>query len=138
MADLTRTAAKVGAVLTQHAEIIDLITSVTVEAGEAVVIGTDGQLDLADGSTGGNAAATRGIALKAGVAGQVVPVLKRGGLEGYDVSGEDGDAPVFVSGANTGELADTAGGVSFQVGVVMVLPDGNATKIIYIDIPWNN
>jgi len=137
MTDLVRTAAKVGAVFTQHAEIMDLITSVTVEAGQAVAIGSDGQLDLADGSTGLNAAATRGIALKAGVAGQVVPVLKRGGLEGFAVSALNGDVPVYVS-ATAGELADAAAAVPFQVGVVMVLPDGNATKIIYIDIPWNN
>jgi len=137
MADLTRTAAKVAAVFRTESLVLDIETSVTVGAGEAVAIGTDGKLDLADGSTGGNALATRGIALRDGVAGDVIPVLIRGGLEGFDVSSIDGDAPVYVSGANTGELADGAGAVSKIVGTVFLIP-GTSDKIIWIDVPWAN
>jgi hypothetical protein len=135
MTDITRTAAKVAPVFGIQAEIIDVITSVTVLAGQAVTIGTDGQLDLAGGATGGNAASLRGIALKGGAAGDSIPVLKKGGLEGFAVSGLNGDVPVYVS-ATDGELADAAAAVAKIAGVVLVLP--NSTKIIYVDVPWNN
>lgn len=137
MADLTRTKAQVGVVFSDRAEIYNFITSVTVEAGEAVAVGTDGQLDLADGSTGGNAAATRGIALNDGAAGDAVSVLKSGAVYGFDLSGLNGDAPVYVS-ATDGELADAAAAVSFQIGIVHVLADANASKVLFIDVPWNN
>jgi hypothetical protein len=135
MTVITRTKAQVSPVFQQQAEILDIIASVAVEAGEAVTIGTDGQLDLAIGNTGGNAASCRGIALQDGAIGDVVPVLKRGGLEGFAVSALDADAPVFVS-ATAGELDDSAAAVSKQVGVVYQLTNGD--KIIYIDVPWNN
>lgn len=138
MADLTRTKAQVGVVFSDRAEIYNFITSVSVEAGEAVAVGTDGQLDLADASTGGNAAATRGIALNDGIAGQAVSVLKSGAVYGFDLSGLDGDAPVYVSDANTGELADAAGTVSFQIGIVHILADANASKVLFVDVLWNN
>lgn len=136
MADFTRTAAQVAAVFLQEAEIVNVEASVTIAAGELCTIGTDGKLDLCDGSTGGDALSARGIALKGGGSGDVLPILKRGGLEGFDVSGSDGDAPVYAS-ANTGELADAAAAVDFQVGVVYLIP-GTTSKIIYIDIPWNS
>jgi hypothetical protein len=138
MTDITRTKAKVGAVYGLHAVIIDVESSVTVEAGQAVAIGTDGKLDLADASTSGNAAACRGLALKDGVSGDSIPVLMQGGVEGFSVSSLDGDAPVYVSATGSGgSLADAAGAVTKQVGVVMLLP-GTSQKIIYIDCPWNN
>lgn len=137
MTDLTRTQAQVAAAFLQEAEIINVEASVAITQGQPVTIGSDGKLDVSDGATAGDAAATRGIALKAGGAGDAIPVLKRGGLEGFDVSGLDGDAPIYVSGAAVGELADSAGGVSFQVGVVYLVP-GTTEKMIYVDVPWNN
>ena len=137
MADLTRTKEKVGVVFGIQSWVIDVESSVTVEAGEAVAIGTDGKLDLADASTGGNAAACRGIALKDGASGSVVPVLMHGAVEGFDLSGLNGDAPVYVSAANTGELADAAGTVSKIVGVVYVIPGTNSQKVLFVDCPWN-
>src|SRR3990167_8577378 len=39
----------------------------------------------------------RGVFLEGGAAGQVVPLIKRGFLEGLDVSALDDDAPLYLS-----------------------------------------
>lgn len=134
MADLTRTEAQVSRLFALHEIVVDFLASEAIEAGQPVVVGTDGKCAVADGSTGGNAALTRGIAAKAGDAGASIPVLKLGGLGGFDVSGLNCGDPVYVS-ATAGELADAAGAVSFQIGTVQLLTDGQ-TKYIYVDVPW--
>lgn len=134
MADLTVTAAKVGAIFGIQALIIDVEAGATITRGQACYIDTNGQAQLADASVAGTAQA-RGIALKDVGSGDTVPLLVRGGLEGVDVSSMNGDAPIYVSDT-AGALADAAGTVSKQVGVVMVVP-GTSTKVAFIDVPWN-
>lgn len=134
MTDIVVAAAKVGAVFSIQAEIIDLMAGETITAGQVVYTKTDGTVALCDGNATGLEQA-RGIALKAAKAGQVVPVLKKGGCEGFVVSGLNADAVLYTS--NTpGALADAAGTLEVVCGRVMVLPDGNSTKICYFDFSW--
>ena len=134
MTDIAVDATKVGAVFSIQAEIIDLIAGATITAGQIVYTATDGKVGIADANATGLEQA-RGIALAGAVAGQVVPVLKKGGCEGFVVSGLDGDAVLYLSDT-AGALADAAGTLEVVAGRVMVLPDGNASKIGYFDFSW--
>ena len=131
MADIVVTAAKVGAVFSPDCLIRDIIAGVTITAGQAVSINTSGKLVLADGSTG-TTLPFRGIALKGGGAGEVIPVLIKGWAEGFAVSALDADVLLYVS-ATAGALADAAAGVEIQAGRVFVLSNASATKIVWID-----
>ena len=127
-------AAEVGAVFGIQAEIIDLMAGGTITAGQVVYTAATGKVAIADANATGLEQA-RGIALKGAVAGQVVPVLKKGGVEGFTVSGMDGDAVAYLSDT-AGALDTAAGTLTVVCGRVMVLPDGNSTKILYVDFSW--
>jgi hypothetical protein len=127
-------AAEVGAVFGIQAEIIDMIAGATITAGQVVYQNTSGRAALADANATGLEQA-RGIALKGAVSGQVVPVLKKGGVEGFTVSGMNGDAVAYLSDT-AGALDDAAGTLTVVCGRVLVLPDGNNTKILYVDFSW--
>ncbi len=134
MADLVITAAQVGAIFARDAEIINVIAAVAITKGDAIALNTSGQAVLADASTSA-ANGFRGIALETVGANQAFSMLKRGGLEGFAVSSLNGDVQLFLSDT-AGRLADAAGAVSVQVGRVFVLPDGNATKVVYLEADW--
>ena len=134
MADIVVTAAQVGAVFARDAEILNVIAAVAIAKGDAIALNTSGKAVLADASTSA-ANGFRGIALQTVGANQALSVLKRGGLEGFAVSGLNGDVQLFLSDT-AGKIADAAGAVSVQVGRVFVLADGNATKIVYLEADW--
>lgn len=132
MADITVTAAQVKRVYPDRDEVLDYITGVAVTAGAAVyVVAATGKLALADGSAAGTAQ-VRGIALRDGAAGEVVPVIVRGVIAGFTLAG-DYDTRVYLSDTNTGILGDSAGTVSVIVGRVIRSLDSSATKLLYVD-----
>jgi hypothetical protein len=47
----------------------------------------------------------------------------------------DGDAVAYLSDT-AGALDDAAGTLTVVCGRVLVLPDGNNTKILYVDFSW--
>jgi hypothetical protein len=134
MADITVTAAKVGAIY-HDADIVDMIAAEAITAGQAVYQNTDGKAGVADANATGKKQ-FRGIALKTVGAGQAVPVLKRGHVEGFSVSSLDGDAIAYLSNT-AGALATTAATLTVQAGRVTALPDGNLTKVLYIEADWS-
>lgn len=134
MADITVTAGKVGAVFPTKADIHDRIAAETITKGQALYIASDGKVGLADANAAGKQQ-FRGIALNGGGAGQAISVLERGHIAGYDLSGLNADALVYLSDT-AGALADGAGTMEVRVGRVVCLSDANLTKVIFIDTSW--
>lgn len=135
MTDITRTAAQIGVVFPDTAEIYDFVAAATIEKGQPVYITSAGKVNLAD-ANGSGTDTFRGIALTGGGAGQAISVLKRGHIYGYSISALAYDAVVYVSNT-AGELADGAGSTSLTVGRVVPLSDaGNLTKVLYVSATW--
>lgn len=101
----------------------------TAVAAEAITAGAPVRIDTTAGtftnSNGTTAPEARvfGIATRTVVAGEALTVLRNGILDGYDLSGMNYDAVVYVSDTD-GRLADAAGTVSAAIGRVT---PGNAT-----------
>lgn len=93
-------------------------------AAEAVTIGQVVRIDTTTGkitkSNATSAAEGRslGVALRTAAAGEAVTVLRRGIVDGYDLSGLNYDAAVYVSNTDGG-LADAAGTVGIEAGRVL-------------------
>ncbi len=134
MADITVTAAQVGAIFPDKAEITDMIAVETITAGQAVYQDTNGKAGVADANAAGKQQFS-GIALNAAGAGQAVSVLVRGHVAGFTVSGMNGDALAYLSDT-AGALADANGTMNVQCGRVTCLTDGNLTKVLYICADW--
>jgi hypothetical protein len=135
MADITVTAAQVGAVFPEKAEIVDMIAAEALTAGQAVYqVAASGKAGLADANAAGQQQ-FRGIALNAAGAGQAVSVLKKGHVYGFDLSGMDYDDPAYLSDT-AGTLADAAGTMSVNAGRVVALPDASASKVLYVEADW--
>ena len=132
MTDLTVTAAKVGRVFPQNDEVISVKLYETVTAGQAAYQTTAGLFGLCDTNAAG-LQQFRGVFLQGGGAGQTVPMLKRGCVEGLGVSSLNGDAVIYASDT-AGALADAAGTLTVVAGRVFVLPNGS--KVAYIDAQW--
>ena len=104
MADLTIGTNGVSLVYADKAEIIDVIAVEAVTAGQPVYITTAGKAGVADANAAGKQQ-FRGIALKDTGAGKPCPVLKRGFLSGFALSGVAYNGPVYLSDT-AGSLAD--------------------------------
>jgi hypothetical protein len=130
--ELTLTAAQVAAVYPDKAEIVDMIAGATITAGQAVYQTTAGKAGVAD-ANGSGTLQFRGIALRGGAAGQVIPVLKRGHCAGFSVSATNCDTALYLSDT-AGSIATSAGSTSIGVGRVVALPD--ATRVVYVEADW--
>lgn len=132
--ELTLTAAQIAACYPMNAEILDVIVTEAVAAGEALYQLTTGKFGVADANAGGKQQ-FRGIALRAAAANQVVPMLKRGHVFGFAVSAVNADSALFLSDT-AGDIATSAGTLSVNVGRVTALTDGSGTRIVYIEADW--
>lgn len=134
MTDITVTAAQVSRVYPQpqYDEIISVKLAEAVTAGQAAYGTSSGTFGLADANASGKQQ-FRGVFLQAGAAGEVVPVLKRGYLYGYTLSGNP-DTPIYLSDT-AGAFADAAGTMTVVCGRVLALPDGS-TKVLYVEASW--
>jgi len=134
MADLTIGSNGISIVFSEIAEIRDIIAVEAITAGQPVYVTTAGKAGVAGANTAGKQQ-FRGIALKSAAAGKACPVLKRGYLAGYGLSGVAYDGRVYLS--NTlGSLADAAGTMSVTVGRVSQLADPDLTKVLYVEADW--
>lgn len=135
MSDITVTADSVALVDPMSAETLPVILTATVTRGLAAYqLAATGKFGIADANDSGKEQ-FRGIFLDPGAAGQVVSLLKRGRLAGYDLSAMNYDDPVYLS--NTpGALSTTAGAMSVLVGRVAAMTDAARTKVIYITADW--
>ncbi len=134
MADITVTAAKVGVVYPDNAEVYDYLAAEAITAGQAVYMLTAaGTVGVADANVA-NKQQIRGIALNAAGAGQAVSVLKRGQVYGFTLAG-DYDSLAYLSDT-AGKLADAAGTLTVHAGRVVGLPDNSTTKVLYVNADW--
>jgi hypothetical protein len=131
MADIAVTAANVSRVFPQQDEVISVKLIEAVTKGQAAYQSTT-TFGIADANAAGKQQ-FRGVFLEAGAAGEVVPLLKKGYLNGFGVSGLNSDAVLYLSDT-AGSLADAAGTMTVVCGRVFSMTDG--TKIAYIDAQW--
>jgi hypothetical protein len=107
-------------------EVVESIEQMTLPTEEVVSPGQAARLATANGkftksnATGAAEARIYGIVVGgvANVAGQPVTAIRRGVVDGYDLSGLAYDAPVYLSDTD-GALADAAGTTSVVVGRVI-------------------
>ena len=104
-------------------EVVESFVQATLPAAEAIEAGAAVRIDTAGKFTGANGtdateAAIYGIATKSVPAGMAVTAIRRGVLDGFDVSGLAYWAPVYLSDTDA-TLGDGAGTVSVVVGRVM-------------------
>lgn len=129
MGNIALTTAKIAPVFTDpgHCEIYNVIVGETVTKGQALCWHTTTHMLVADGN---DAALDEpmAIALQAGVAGQVISVLKRGPCYGFTVAAVNVGAKITLT--DTPGIMESAG-AGEQCGVVWALADG--TRVIYFD-----
>lgn len=112
-------------------EIVVSIQQLTLPAAEAIVAGAPVRLDTSSGrftnANGTTSAEARvwGIATKSAAAGEPVTVVRRGILDGWDLSGMNYDAAVYLSDTD-GRLDTAAGTVTVILGRVV---PGTATTL---------
>jgi len=135
--------ADINLVTANKVNVVESIEQLTLPAAEAITAGMGMRLDTINGKfTKANASAAgearvKWIAVKSVSTGEPVTGIKRGVLDGYDLSGMDYDADVFLSDTD-GRLADAAGTVSTKIG--RVLPGPSTTlgtafdKLLLVDL----
>lgn len=136
MADISLTAAQVAAIDPLNAEIYNFVAAETITQGQIVYLTTTGTAGVADANAAGKQQA-RGVALNGGGAGQAISVLKRGRCAGFTVSGVNASAPLYLSDT-AGALADANGTLTVVCGIVVCMPDKDATKVFYADFRWRD
>ena len=105
-------------------EIVESIEQMTLTAAEAITAGMAVRLDTSTGkftkANGSTAPEARiyGIATKTVAAGMPVTAIRQGVMDGWDLSGLNYDAVVYLSDTD-GRLGDSAGTVSTVVGRVI-------------------
>lgn len=108
----------------------DHIAAAAITRGQLVYMNTSGKVDLANAAVTGTAQVL-GMALKDAAAGQVVPILYRGWVAGFTVSGVAYEGRLYLSAVTAGAMADAAGAVSVTVARIRAVNDSDLTKLVY-------
>ena len=107
--------------------VIESIEQATLPAAEDISAGQAVRIDTANGKfTKSNAtvaaeARVYGVAVRTVKSGEPVTAVKRGLLDGFDLSALSWDAPIYLSDTD-GSFGSTAGTVSTVVGAVFPAP----------------
>jgi diaminopimelate decarboxylase len=116
--------ADIALVTANKVEIVESIEQMTLPTDEAVTAGmavrintTTGKFTKSNGSAAGEAR-IYGIATKTVASGMPVTAVRKGVMDGWDLSGLAYDAVVYLSDTD-GRLGDAAGTVSTVVGRVI-------------------
>lgn len=126
-------------------EVVESIQQITLPTAEVVSPGQAARLDTSNGkltkANGATAPEARVLGIATGgvanIAGQPVTAIKKGVIDGYDLSGLAYDAPVYLSDTD-GALDTAAGTVSTVVG--RVIPGTSTTlgtafdKLLLVDL----
>lgn len=136
MTDLAITAANISVVKPEDAEIVQVVVAETVTAGQPLFFDSNGKGQLADANASGEQQA-RCLTLEAGVANQSISCLKQGYVEGFTLSSQSFDDPIFVSDT-VGVLADSVGTLTVPVGLVAPIAKDSSTisKVLYLRFRW--
>lgn len=132
MADIALTAAQIGVVFPEKAEIFDGEALVTITAGQSLYVDpTTGKLGLCDANDTGKEQFA-GIALNGGGAGQAISVLRRGAVYGFTLAGNYW--ALAYQGDTAGTLADAASATkTVRAGLIIALNDKAKTKVLFVD-----
>lgn len=135
--------ANINLVTPNKVNVVESIVQMTLPAAEAIVAGAPVRLDTTNGKfTNANAtvaaeARVYGIATKTAAAGESLTAIRKGVMDGFDLSALAWDADIFLSDTD-GCIADAAGTVSTKIG--RVIP-GTATtlgtaydKLLFVDL----
>lgn len=135
--------ANISLVTANKVNVVESIIQMTLPAAEAIIAGAPVRLDTANGkftnanATNANEARIYGIATKTVAAGEALTAIRKGVMDGFDVSALAWDADIYLSDTD-GRIADAAGTVATKVG--RVIP-GTATtlgtaydKMVFIDL----
>ena len=126
-------------------EVVESILQFTLPTAEVVSPGQAARLDTANGkltkANGSSAGEARILGVVVGgvanIAGMPQTAIRKGVVDGYDLSGLAYDAPVYLSDTD-GALADAAGTVSVVVGRVIPATAVNLgtayDKLLLIDL----
>lgn len=105
-------------------EVVESIEQMTLPTDEAITAGmavrintTTGKFTKANGSSAAEAR-IYGIATKTVASGMPVTAIRKGVMDGWDLSGQAYDAAIYLSDTD-GRIADAAGTVSTVVGRVI-------------------
>ena len=134
MADITIGSNGISLVFSNEADIRDIIAVEAITAGQPVYVTSAGKAGIAD-ANGSGKQQFRGIALKDTPAGKPCPVLVKGDVSGYVLSGVAYDGIVYLSDT-AGSLADAAGTMTVNCGRVTNLTDPDLTKILHVEADW--
>lgn len=126
-----------------YLHVVQSLSQHTFGAGEAVTAGqvaridtTSGKPTLANGTVAAEARAF-GVCASPTASNVGVTLIRRGILDGYDLSALDFDAPIYLSDTD-GALSTTAGTVSVIAGRVIsgfaALPGQGPSKLLWLEI----
>lgn len=127
---------KVNVEFAEEAEIRDIREAETLAVGDVVYVTAAGKA-LKANADGVAPLKAQGRGIVTMRTGSTVSVMKRGYLAGYDLSGLDYDAQVFIS-ETPGKLATVAGTIPVPCGRVSCLTNDSQTKILYVEFDWIN
>jgi hypothetical protein len=136
MTDLAITVANISVIKPEDAEIVQVVVAETVTPGQPLFFDSNGKGQLADANASGERQA-RCLTLEAALTNQSISCLKRGFVEGFTLTDQSFDDPIFLSDT-VGVLADSAGTVTVPVGLVGPIAKDSSTisKILYLDFRW--
>jgi hypothetical protein len=123
--------ANIALVVANRVSVVQSIQQLTVPAAEAITAGAPVRFDTSSGkftnANGTDAAEVRvwGIATRTVAAGEPVTAIRRGLMDGFDLSGLAYDAPVYVS--DTDGRLGAAGDSTVDVAVGRVVPGTSVT-----------
>lgn len=123
-------------------EVVESIIQMTLPAGEAIEAGAAVRIDTSGNFTNANGTTTTenriyGIATRSVPSGMAVTAIRKGVLDGFNVSGMAFDAVVYLSDTD-GTLGTTAGTVSTIVGRIIPgtasLLGATKDKLLFVDL----
>ena len=115
---------EIALVTADKVEVVESVIQMTLPAAEAITAGMAVRLDTTNGkwtkANGSGAAEARawGVAVKTVAAGLPVTAIRKGVMDGWDLSALDYDAPVYLSDTD-GRLSTVAGTTSVVMGRVI-------------------
>lgn len=135
--------ANIDLVTSGRVEVVESLEQMTLAAAEAITAGAPVRLDTTTGkftnANGTTLAEARvyGIATRTVVAGEALTALRHGVMDGFDVSGLDYDAGVYLSDTD-GRVNNASGTIPIVLGRVV---PGTATtlgtaydKLVHVDV----
>lgn len=115
---------EVALVTADRVEIVESIIQMTLPTAEAITAGMAVRLDTTNGkwtkANGSGAAEARawGVATRTAPSGGALTAIRKGVMDGWDLSALDYDAPIYLSDTD-GRLSTVAGSTSVVIGRVI-------------------